>query len=96
MGFIIKLVVVLFIFSFIVYVLKAIMRLSFYLRGTIKDVQKIRDQVGGGGRPVASAEMVKCAACGSFVAAQDAVTVSARNRAQHFCSQTCVRASVAK
>lgn len=91
MGFVIKFVAILLIFSFIVYVLKAITRLSFHLRGTIKDVRQMREQMGGD-RPVASAEMIKCAACGSFVSARDAVTVTARARAEHFCSQACVRA----
>lgn len=94
MTFILRCVLILLVFSFVVYVFKAIARLRFYLRGTIKDVQKIREQVGARSTP--SAEMVRCASCGAFVSSRDAVTVSSRNRAQVFCSQECVRVNVAK
>ncbi len=87
MGFIIKCVLVLLVFSFIVYVLKAITRLSAHLRATVKDVKHLRTQ--GGSRP-ASADMVRCVACGAFVASRDAITLSARNRAQAFCSHECL------
>jgi hypothetical protein len=87
-------VLILFVFAFVVYVIKAIARLWFHLRGTVKDVQKLREQVSG--RPVTSAEMVRCAICGAFVASRDAVTLSTRNRAQFFCSQDCMRVHVAK
>lgn len=90
MGFIIKCVLILIVFSFVVYVMKAITRLSAHLRGTIKDVKTIRDQMGG--KPVASADMVRCASCGAFVASRDAITVSARNRAQVYCSHECISA----
>lgn len=94
MGFIIKCVLVLLIFSFIVYVLKAITRLSYHVRGTIRDVNEIREKVSG--RSSASAEMIRCQTCGAFVSARDAVTVSARNRSQAFCSSQCARAHIAK
>lgn len=94
MSFILRAVIILFVFAFVVYVLKALARLSFKLRGAIKDVNKMREQVRG--RPVASAEMVRCAACGSFVSSRDAVTISAGNRARVFCSQQCIRVYVAK
>jgi len=88
LGFILKCVLILLVFSFIVYVLKAITRLSAHLRGTIKDVKTIRDRMGT--QPTASANMVRCASCGAFVASNDAITVSSRNRAQTFCSQECI------
>ena len=89
-----KIVFILLIFGFVVYVLKAIARLSFHLRGALKDVRTLRDQMGG--RPVASADMVRCARCGAFVSTRDAVTISSPNRAQVFCSQECMRAHVAR
>ncbi len=87
MGFIIKCVIILIVFSFIVYVMKAITRLSAHLRRTVKDVKSLREQVGG---QTASADMVRCSACGAFVSARDAVTVSVRGRAQTFCSHDCL------
>lgn len=92
MGFLLRAVAILLAFSFIVYVFKAIARLRFHLRGTIRDVQKIREQLGG--RPVPSAEMLRCAACGAFVSARDAVRLSSRNQTRVFCSQECVRAPI--
>ncbi|HMV50238.1 MAG TPA: hypothetical protein PLD20_10155 [Blastocatellia bacterium] len=89
MGFIIKCVLVLLVFSFIVYVLKAITRLSAHLRATVKDVKHLRTQ---GGSVPAGADMVRCVACGAFVSSRDAITLSARNRAQAFCSHECVAA----
>lgn len=90
MGFIFKCVIILLVFSFIVYVMKAITRLSAHLRTTVKDMKTLRDQVGGQTPP--SAEMVRCSACGAFVAARDAVTVSGRGRAQTYCSNDCLLA----
>ena len=94
MTFVLRCVLILLVFAFIVYVFKAITRLSFYLRNTIKDVQKLREQVSG--RPIPSAEMVRCAKCGAFVSARDAVTISAQGRAQVFCSRECVSVYCAK
>jgi len=85
-GLIFKCVIILIVFSFIVYVMKAITRLSAHLRRTVKDVRSLREQVG---RP-AAADMVRCSACGAFVSARDAVTVSAGGRAQTFCSHDCL------
>lgn len=90
MGFILKCVLILLVFSFIVYVLKAITRLSAHLRTTVKDVKHLRTHAGGGAK--VSADMVRCTACGAFVAARDAITLSARSRAQVFCSHECVAA----
>jgi hypothetical protein len=91
---IIRCLIILLAFAFIVYVLKAIARLSHRLRGTINDVKDIREKVSG--RPVASAEMVRCLTCGAFVSSRDAVTVSSRNRSRAFCSDECARAHIAK
>ncbi len=92
MGFIFKFVLILLVFAFVVYVLKAIARLSHHLRGTIRDVKEIREKVS----PAVSANMVRCISCGAFVSARDAVTISSRNRSQTFCSNECARAHVAK
>ena len=94
MGFIFKCVLVLLIFSFIVYVLKAITRLSHHLRGTIRDVKEIREKVSG--RSAANAEMIRCQTCGAFVSSRDAVTISSRNSSQVFCSSQCARTHIAK
>jgi hypothetical protein len=89
LSFILKFVLVLLIFSFVVYVLKAIARLSFSLRGALREVRQMREQLSG---REASAEMVRCAACGAFVAARDALRLSSRGRAETFCSHECIQA----
>ena len=94
MGFIFRFVLILLVFSFIVYVLKAIARLSHHLRGTIRDVNEIREKVSV--RASVSADMVRCFSCGAFVSARDAVTLSSRNSLQIFCSSECARAHIAK
>lgn len=91
---IIRCLIILFVFAFIVFVLKAIARLSHRLRGTIKDMKDIREKVSG--RPAASADMIRCLSCGAFVSSRDAVTISSRNRSQMFCSGECARAHIAK
>ena len=92
MGFIFRFVLILLAFAFVVYVLKAIARLSHHLRGTIRDVNEIREKVS----PAVSANMVRCISCGAFVSARDAVTLSSRNSSKSFCSSECARAHVAK
>ncbi|HZF37748.1 MAG TPA: hypothetical protein VE715_02900 [Blastocatellia bacterium] len=94
MGFIFKFVLILLVFAFVVYVLKAIARLSHHLRGTIRDVKEIREKVSA--RAAVSADMVRCFSCGAFVSARDAVTLSSRNSSQIFCSSECARAHIAK
>jgi len=94
LNFILRFVIILFIFAFIVYVFKMLARLSFRLRGTISDVQKLREQVTG--RPVASADMERCSACGAFISSRDAVSISSRNTVRIFCSAECMRSQVAK
>jgi hypothetical protein len=97
-GFIIRCLLVLLAFAFVVYVLKAIARLSHHLRGTINDVKEIRERAYGRGRTAThpSEDMVRCLSCGAFVSSRDAVTVSSRNRSQAFCSNACARAHIAK
>ena len=92
MGFIFRFVLILLVFAFVVYVLKAIARLSHHLRRTIRDVNEIREKAP----PAVSANMVRCIFCGAFVSARDAVTISSRNSSQTFCSSECARAHVAK
>jgi hypothetical protein len=94
LSFILRCVLILLIFAFIVYVMKAIARLSHRLRGTIRDVKELREQAGG--RPATSAEMVRCLTCGAFVLSRDAVTISSRNRSQTFCSSECARAHIGR
>jgi len=91
LGFIIRFVIILLVFAFVVYVLKAIARLMHHVRGTAGDLRKLREEVGGR----VNQEMVRCANCGAFVSSRDALVVSARNSRQVFCSQDCVRARVA-
>ena len=69
MGFIFKFVIILIVFSFIVYVMKAITRISAHLRRTVKDVKSLREQMGG---QTSAADMVRCSGCGAFVTARDA------------------------
>lgn len=90
MGFVFKCILVLFIFAFIVYVMKALARLRFHLRGTVKDVQKMREQMKG--RAPNSSEMVRCLSCGAFVASGEAVTLAEGKRRQTFCSRACLQA----
>ena len=92
MGFLFRLILFVLIFSFIVYVLKMIVRLGHNLRATMKDVTKMREALAG--RPQVSAEMVRCHSCGSFVAANEALSLSAGQAKQHYCSRKCLTASV--
>jgi hypothetical protein len=92
LNLIFKCVLILLVFAFIVYVLKAIARLSHHLRGTISDVKEVREKVSG--RPAVSADMVRCLSCGAFVSSRDAVTISSRNRSLVFCSGDCARAHI--
>jgi len=92
LGFIFRFVLILLVFAFVVYVLKAIARLSHHLRGTMRDVKEIRERAS----PAVSANMVRCFSCGAFVSARDAVTLSSRNSSLTFCSSECARAHIAK
>ncbi len=95
MTFILRIVLILIVFSFVVYIFKAIARIRFNLSGTIKEVRKLREQLSG--RPAtAGAEMVRCASCGAFVSSRDALVVSSRNLTQSFCSPECIRSHALK
>lgn len=87
-----RLIVFVLIFSFIVYVLKMIARLSARVRATVTDVNKLRELFEG--RPQASAEMVRCQTCGAFIASKEAITVSGKQSRQTFCSRECLHAAV--
>jgi hypothetical protein len=100
-SFLFKAVLVLLAFGFIVYVLKMISRLRVGVTRTFRDVRTLRDEintaVNSGARAaskVGSTEMVRCAACGSFVASADAVTISSRDKAVFFCSRQCLQSHV--
>jgi hypothetical protein len=92
LNFIFRAVAILIVFCFVVYVMKAIARLSFRVQNAVKDVRQMRQQLDERGGT--SAEMIRCAACGSFVSARDAVTLSSRGLAQTFCSKECIQAHV--
>ena len=85
---ILRAVLILFIFAFVVYVLKMIARLRFSVRSTVKELNKLREQAAT--RQGKSTEMARCAACGAFVATQDAMQLSSGGRAQTFCSHECL------
>lgn len=89
MSFILRFVVILFIFSFVVYVLKAIARISHKLRGTVRDVSSLRDRLEQPEK--VSAEMVRCRACGAFVATRDSIQVSSGKERVIYCSNECLR-----
>ena len=89
MTFILKAVAILFLFAFVVYVLKAITRLTANVRKTAKELNKMREQATM--RQPGSTEMIRCAACGAFVSPRDAVQVSSGGRAQRFCSYECLQ-----
>lgn len=89
---ILRFVVILFIFAFIVYVMKAITRLSFNVRNTAKELRKIREQATGVGQASAkNTQMLRCVACGAFVTANDAVQIVSAGRSQTFCSHECLQ-----
>jgi hypothetical protein len=88
--FILKAVAILFIFAFVVYVLKMISRLTANVRKTAKELNKMREQAPA--RQPKSTEMIRCAACGAFVVPRDAVQVTTGGRGQIFCSYECVQA----
>jgi MYM-type Zinc finger with FCS sequence motif len=93
LNFIIRAVVILLAFAFVVYVFKAIARFGARLRGTMKDLRNLREQVNRG--PVASAEMTRCVTCGAYISSRDALVITARGHSQAFCSQDCMNVRVA-
>jgi hypothetical protein len=93
-SFILKAVLILFIFAFVVYVLKALARFKHDLRRAKREARQSRGQDGGqtGLTDTArSTAMLRCAACGAFVAAREAVTLSTAGHSQAFCSHECLR-----
>jgi hypothetical protein len=91
-SFMFRLILFVLIFSFIVYVLKMITRLGHNLRATITDVRKLRELFEG--RSPVNAEMVRCQTCGAFVSPKEALTVSAKQTRQTYCSRQCLEAAV--
>lgn len=89
---IIKCFIAFFLFAFVIYVLKAIARLRFFINGTMGDVRKLREQLTGA--ESGGAEMVRCLGCGSFVAAREAVTIRSRKISQSYCSTECLQRHV--
>jgi hypothetical protein len=90
LSFVIKLVIALIIFAFVVYVLKALARINHHVRKTVREIRRLQE-LQPDAQPV-SAEMVRCAGCGAFIAPQDAVSVTARHHAQFYCSRACLKA----
>ncbi len=89
MNFIMRAVLILIVFSFVVYVLKAIARLSFNLRGTARQVTEIRERMRKPGQ--VSAEMVRCQSCGAFVAIGDSIQLKMGKRSLNYCSDDCLK-----
>ncbi len=88
MGFIFRGLLIIFIFSLIVYLLKAVARLRFHLNGTMRDLRHIRDRIDlpqGGSR-----EAVRCATCGTFLDRREALILRSRGSEQAFCSKECI------
>lgn len=92
MNFIIRIVEILLAFAFVVYVFKAITRLSFKLSKTAKEINQMRDQMGGRSATVNSTAMLRCVACGAFVSAKDAKQIVSAGNAQTYCSEECLQA----
>ncbi|MEP7271718.1 MAG: hypothetical protein ABI882_09440 [Acidobacteriota bacterium] len=89
MSFIIRIVLILIVFSFVIYVLKAITRLSVRLRGTARDVNQIRERMR---QPEnVSAEMVRCQSCGAFVAVDDSIQLKMGKKSLSYCSEACLK-----
>ena len=88
-----KLVLALIIFSFVVYVFKAIARLGFNVRRTMKDVKTIRERMDGRAQSTGdvSAEMVRCLHCSAFVSSKHAISLRAGGRLSYFCSEQCLK-----
>ena len=85
MIFILRIVAILFVFSFIVYVLKAIARLSRNFQKTAKELARLREK-----ESPSSLQMVRCASCGAFVTPSDVVKIVSGGRTESFCSRECI------
>ena len=92
MNFIIRIVEILIAFAFVVYVFKAITRLSSRLSKTAKEINQMRDQMGGRSATVNSTAMLRCVACGAFVSTKDAKQIVSGGNAQTYCSDECLQA----
>jgi hypothetical protein len=90
LSFVIRFVLALLLFSFVVYVLKALARLGHHLRGTAREVKNIRERLTHA--DTVSAEMVRCQSCGAFVATSDAVKLRLSNQSFAYCSESCLNA----
>lgn len=88
MSFILRAVVILLIFSFIIFVFKAIARLTFNLRGAKRDIGQLRERLRREGQ--ISDEMVRCNSCGAYVAVSDAVELRLGRKVQSYCSEGCL------
>lgn len=88
MSFVIRLVLALLVFSFVVYVLKALARLAHHLRGTAREVKNIRVRLQHADN--VSAEMVRCQSCGAFVATADALNLRLGGSSFAYCSESCL------
>lgn len=91
MSFVLRLVLVLIVFSFVIYVFKAIRRWSAHLRGTVREVGQMRDRMRESEK--VSAEMVRCQTCGAFVATSDAVQLRLGGESHTYCSEACLNKS---
>jgi len=93
MSLIFRLVILLIVFSFVVYVFKAIRRLTLHLKGTMKDLRGIRERIDDRAWQAGevSAEMVRCLHCSAFVSSRDAISLRASGRMSYFCSEQCLK-----
>lgn len=89
MSFVLRAALILLVFAFVVYVLKALRQLNYDLRRTKKEMRQ--PGAGRAGRAAADTPMLRCAACGAFVAAREAVQISARGKSRNFCSTACLQ-----
>jgi hypothetical protein len=89
LSFVFRLVLALFLFSFVVYVFKALARLGHHLSGTAREVKNIRERLHQSDS--VSAEMVRCQSCGAFVSTSDAVKLKIGNQSFVYCSEACLK-----
>lgn len=85
MIFIFRIVAILIVFSFVVYVLKAIAGLTRNVQKTARELTRIREKESSG-----SVQMVRCASCGAFVTPGEVVKIVSGGRTEVFCSHECL------
>lgn len=90
---ILRIIIILIVFSLVIFLLRRMARLSLQVHGTLKEVREIKNKLGQKPSPTGT-DMVRCLACGSFVSAHEAVTLFAQGRSQSFCSHECIKAHV--